>query len=74
LRSASASGFAGKYAFPLFGAGPLALQWKLFVVGPPLPPSTIAVLLLILYAVFAATAGWLEKLRHIGEPSQSLGR
>jgi hypothetical protein len=67
--SASASSFAGKYGFLLFGVGLLALQWRLFVVGPPLPPKTIAVILLILYVVFAATAGWLEKLRHVDESS-----
>lgn len=66
LRSTSGPGLVRKYAFGLFGLGLLALQWTLFVVGPPLAPKGIAVILLILYFVFAATAAWLERLERLG--------
>jgi hypothetical protein len=42
-RSASTSNSAGKYGFPLFRVGLLALQWKPFVVGSPLSLKMIAV-------------------------------
>lgn len=72
LRPAARCGWAVKYGFPIFGSGLAALQWWLFVVGPPMSPKTIAIVLLIMYFTLAVIAAWLERLGSIRKSSAAM--
>ena len=63
LRSTTATTRFGRWGFPVFGVLMLAIQAGAFFGPPPGAEWVAAVEALVLYIVFAAIAGWLERAR-----------
>src|SRR2546427_471064 len=63
LRSTPATTRFGRWGFPVFGILMLAIQAGAFFGPPPGAGWVAAVEALVLYIVFAAIAGWLERAR-----------
>lgn len=63
LRRTSAISVIGKFGMPVFGVVLLIFQTIVFFAAPPASPSSAAVTAIVLYAVFAMIAFWLEKYR-----------
>jgi hypothetical protein len=69
LRSTTATTRLGRYGMPVFGVGMLVVQAFVFFGPPPSSDRAAAVTALGAYVVFAAVAGWLERL---AVPSKAL--